>query len=228
MLDIDGHPKRNENSNSFYPPVTLPRRMWASSQVEFLTPLLIGNDVTRRSQIISVTPKMGRNGDLVFVNIEHTTFTLDVLAVRETQSLVYRQAASLADSTAPQTPAKSTLFAEKWDISRMIVPNEALLFRFSALTFNSHRIHYDLPYAKRHEGYRGLVVQGPLIAALLLDLAEKQFGMNSLQSFHFRAISPGICGEKLHLSLRRTTDGIVLGAFSEQGRQIMAANAVLA
>ena len=109
----------------------------------------------------------------------------------------------------------------------MILPSEALLFRYSALTFNSHRIHYDLPYATGEEGYRGLVVHGPLTATLLLDLAQRKFGDNALKHFHFRGISPAICGEELHIALRHSGDGIELGAFAGDGRQVMTATATL-
>ena len=109
----------------------------------------------------------------------------------------------------------------------MLVPSETLLFRYSALTFNSHRIHYDLPYATEAEGYRGLVVHGPLTATLLLDLAQRHFGDNAVRRFNFRGTSPAICGEKLHLALRGTGDTVELGAFASDGRQIMAVTAAV-
>jgi 3-methylfumaryl-CoA hydratase len=107
----------------------------------------------------------------------------------------------------------------------VLIPAEPLLFRYSALTFNSHRIHYDLPYATNEEGYRGLVVHGPLTATLLLDLAARHFGDNCLTRFAFRGTSPAICGEPLHLALRGDGDAIELGAFASDGRQVMAATA---
>ena len=109
----------------------------------------------------------------------------------------------------------------------MLVPSEALLFRYSALTFNSHRIHYDLPYACEREGYRGLVVHGPLTATLLLDLAQRRFGDNAVRRFDFRGTSPAICGEELHLALRGSGDAIELGAFAADGRQVMVATAAI-
>jgi 3-methylfumaryl-CoA hydratase len=112
-----------------------------------------------------------------------------------------------------------------WDAHRVLVPSQPLLFRYSALTFNSHRIHYDLPYATQEEGYRGLVVHGPLTATLLLDLARRHFGDNALTHFAFRGTSPAVAGEALHLVLRDKIDGIELGAFAADGRQVMAASA---
>ena len=107
----------------------------------------------------------------------------------------------------------------------MVIPSEPLLFRFSALTFNSHRIHYDLPYAREEERYRGLVVHGPLTAILLLDLARRALGDNALTSFAFRGLSPAICGEAVHLVMRGSGNDIEMGAYAGDGRQIMAASA---
>lgn len=114
-----------------------------------------------------------------------------------------------------------------WQARRDLVPSEPLLFRFSALTFNSHRIHYDLPYATQEEGYRGLVVHGPLTATLLLDLARRELGDNALKSFAFRGMSPGICGEMLHLVLQQNGAALELGAFAADGRQVMGASATI-
>ena len=105
----------------------------------------------------------------------------------------------------------------------MIVPEPPLLFRYSALTFNSHRIHYDLPYARDVERYRGLVVQGPLTATLLLDLARRGLRDNTLASFAFRGLTPAFCDEPLNLVMRRGEAGLELGAFAHDGRQIMSA-----
>ncbi|OZA55623.1 MAG: hypothetical protein B7X78_10550, partial [Sphingomonadales bacterium 39-62-4] len=114
-----------------------------------------------------------------------------------------------------------------WTAHRMVVPAEPQLFRFSALTFNSHRIHYDLPYAQSEEGYRGLVVHGPLTATLLLDLAQAELGTNALKSFAFRGLSPAICGEPLHLAMRGSGAEIELAAFAADGRPVMAASAAV-
>jgi len=224
-LGPDGHPLRDDSVQSFLPPVPLPRRMWASSKLEFLTPLRAGEAVTRTSRVLSVVEKSGGSGQLVFVEIGHETYGETGLAVRETQSIVYRDAAA-ADAPLSPPPAGEAMFDPAgWDTHRIITPSEPLLFRFSALTFNSHRIHYDLPYAQGEERYRGLVVHGPLTASLLLDLARRQLGDNALASFAFRGLSPAICGEPLHLVMRRTDTTLELAAFAADGRQVMAASA---
>jgi 3-methylfumaryl-CoA hydratase len=224
-LGPDGHPLRDDSVQSFLPPVPLPRRMWASSKLEFLTPLRAGEAVTRTSRVLSVVEKSGGSGQLVFVEIGHETCGENGLAVRETQSIVYRDAAA-ADAPLSPPPAGEAMFGPAgWDTHRIITPSEPLLFRFSALTFNSHRIHYDLPYAQGEERYRGLVVHGPLTASLLLDLARRQLGDNAIASFAFRGLSPAICGEALHLVMRGTDTTFELAAFAADGRQVMAASA---
>lgn len=225
QLGSDGHPARDNSTESFLPPVPLPRRMWASSKVEFVTPLKMGEMVVRTSQIRSITEKTGGSGKLVFVDVAHETVGESSLAIREVQSIVYREAAATNAPLAPLAPTRDGFDATGWDNHRILVPGAPLLFRFSALTFNSHRIHYDLPYAQNEERYRGLVVHGPLMATLLLDLARQQFGDNTLGSFEFRGLSPAICGESLHLVMRMSNGEIELGAFATDGRHIMAASA---
>jgi len=205
--------------------VPLPRRMWASSKVEFLAPLRVGAVVTRTSRISSISEKSGNSGQLVFVDVAHETSTENGLAVREVQSIVYREAAGLETPLSPPVEGACSFDANGWDSQRVVVPSEPLLFRFSALTFNSHRIHYDLPYAREEERYRGLVVHGPLTASLLLDLARRALGDNALASFAFRGLSPAICGEALHLVMRGSGDDIEMAAYAGDGRQIMAASA---
>lgn len=225
QLGPDGHPLRDDSPDSFLPPVPLPRRMWASSKVAFLRPLTTGTGVTRVSKVLSVTAKSGGSGDLVFVDVEHVTSDGDGPAVREVQSIVYRGAAPAGSAPVPAAPGPDAFDPAGWEVHRSLTPKEPLLFRFSALTFNSHRIHYDLPYATAEEGYRGLVVHGPLTATLLLQLAQAELGDNVLASFAFRGTSPAICGEALHLVMRRTGNEIELGAFASDGRQVMAATA---
>lgn len=224
-LGPDGHPLRDESAEGFLPPVPLPRRMWASSKVDFFRPLMIGAEVSRKSTIVSVSEKTGSSGHLVFVNIGHETSCDGEVAVRETQTVVYRAAAAAGAGKVPPPPGDARIDLSDWRASRLAQPSETLLFRFSALTFNSHRIHYDLPYATREEGYRGLVVHGPLTATLLLDLAQAELGDNALKSFSFRGLSPAICGEPLHLAMRGADDVLELAAFAEDGRQVMAAMA---
>ena len=225
QLGQDGHPARDDGPDSVLPPVPLPRRMWASSKVEFLQPLRVGEAVSRRSRVVSVADKQGGSGQLVFVEIEHETSGETGLAVREVQSLVYREPASAGAAPSPPPLGSDQFDAAGWDAHRLVLPGEPLLFRFSALTFNSHRIHYDLPYACCEEGYRGLVVHGPLTATLLLDLAAQELGDNALSSFAFRGLSPAICGEALHLVMRGSGGDIELGAFGGDGRQVMSASA---
>jgi 3-methylfumaryl-CoA hydratase len=224
-LGNDGHPLRDESPSSFLPPVTLPRRMWASSKIEFLAPLRLEERIERQSKILSVTAKHGGSGSLVFVDVAHETRGEAGLAVREVQSVVYREPPPDGAPPAPPAPGADRFDPAGWDCHRTLVPSEALLFRFSALTFNSHRIHYDLPYATREEGYRGLVVHGPLTATLLLDLARRELGDNKLRTFAFRGLSPGVCREEIHLAMRGSGDGIELGAFASDGRHVMSAAA---
>ncbi|MGW8202247.1 FAS1-like dehydratase domain-containing protein [Sphingomonas bisphenolicum] len=227
-LGHDGHPKRDEAPDSFLPPIPQPRRMWASSKVDFLAPLQRNAAISRRSRIASITEKQGGSGKLVFVEVAHETLGDDVPCVREVQSIVYRDPApSNFRPAPPPNPGEGRFDPTQWDAHRLLEPSESLLFRYSALTFNSHRIHYDLPYATQEEGYRGLVVQGPLTATLLLDLARRAMGDNKLTSFGFRGVSPAICGESLHLVLRTIDNGIELGAYSKDGRHVMSANAVV-
>ncbi len=224
-LGPDGHPCRDDSPASFLPPVPLPRRMWASSKLEFLAPLHPGEAISRTSRVLSVTEKTGGSGQLVFVEVEHETSGEAGLAVREVQSLVFRAPAEPGTSPAPPPLGDDQFNAADWTAHRMLVPSEPLLFRYSALTFNGHRIHYDTPYAVGEENYRGLVVHGPLTASLLLDLAQRELGDNALVSFAFRGLSPAICGEELHLVMRATETGHELGAFAADGRQVMSAAA---
>jgi 3-methylfumaryl-CoA hydratase len=224
-LGADGHPLRDESENGFLPPLPLPRRMWASSKLEFLAPLKVGEAVTRVSRIAAITEKTGGSGQLVFVDVVHETSNEAGLAVREVQSLVYRALPEHGTPPAPPLLGEGKFNPSEWDAHCALVPSEPLLFRYSALTFNSHRIHYDAPYAVGEENYRGLVVHGPLTATLLLDLAARELGDNALKTFNFRGISPAICGEMLHLVLRSKDAAFELGAFAADGCQVMSASA---
>ena len=227
-LGIDGHPARDDSPASFFPPIPLPRRMWAASDITFLTPISVGAVIERTSRIVSVSEKDGSSGKLGFVEVEHLTTADRVEVVREKQTLVYREAAA-PDAPLSPPPAGESVFArDQWDAAQSIVPSATLLFRYSALTFNTHRIHYDAPYAQDVERYRGLVVHGPLIASLLLQLVAARYGDNRLQSFNFRAVSPAIAGEPLHLAVRETEGGLELGSFASDGRQTLKASATLA
>ena len=224
-LGPDGHPLRDDSIESFLPPVPLPRRMWASSKVEFLKPLRVGEAVTRNSRVQTITEKSGGSGQLVFVDVAHETFGESGLSVREVQSIVYRESAGPDAALSPSKAEQGHVDLKGWSSHHMVMPSEPLLFRFSALTFNSHRIHYDLPYAQGEERYRGLVVHGPLTATLLLDLARREFGDNALTHFTYRGLSPAICGEALHLVMRGSGNEIEMAAFAADRRQVTAATA---
>jgi 3-methylfumaryl-CoA hydratase len=215
-LGDDGHPKRG----GFMPPISLPRRMWAASDVIFHAPLAAGADVVRKSTITEINEKRGSSGPLVFVTLDHETWADNALAISERQSVVYREAPTVA---APALPSDDIADLSRWPIHRNITPSEPLLFRYSALTFNSHRIHYDQPYATGVEGYRGLVVHGPLIATLLLDLAAREFGSNTLRKFSMRAQSAAFVGEPLHLVGKNEGQNITLAAIGNDGRTVMSA-----
>jgi 3-methylfumaryl-CoA hydratase len=226
-LGSDGHPLRDDAPGSLLPPLPdLPRRMWASSKVEFLAPLHSGEAVSRTSSVVSVAEKQGGSGRLVFVEVAHETHGASGPAVREVQSLVYRASPEPGTPPAPPPPGAGRFDPSGWAAHRMLVPDEPLLFRYSALTFNSHRIHYDAPYAVGEENYRGLVVHGPLTATLLLELSRRELGDNALRTFAFRGLSPAICGEELHLAMRAAGQGYELGAFASDGRQVMSASAI--
>ncbi len=179
----DGHAQRG----GFMPPVPLPRRMWAGSQFEFHTPVRVGDAVQRRSTIADVTVKSGRTGKLVFVKVRHELFCNGRAepALVEFHDIVYREAKQPGDVDPP--PQAAPLDAT-WQ--RPIVPDDVLLFRYSALTFNGHRIHYDRRYVTEVEGYPGLIVHGPLIATLLLDLLRREMPQADVARFQFKAVRP--------------------------------------
>lgn len=226
-LGEDGHPVRSESDASFLPPIPLPRRMWASSRMEFHAPIAIGAIIERTSKVASITPKSGRSGEMVFVDVVHDTAADGALAVRETQTLVYREAAPVDAPLQPPEAGEGIFDTAEWGAHHTLTPDSRLLFRYSALTFNTHRIHYDAPYAHDIERYRGLVVHGPLSASLLLQLAARELGDNRLTSFTFRGVSPAIAGETLHLAMRESDTGIALAAFADDGREVVRAEATV-
>lgn len=227
QLGEDGHPLRSDAPDALLPPVPLPRRMWAGSDIVFLSPLKQAQRVERRSTVRSISEKEGASGPLTFVELGHVWLADGTEAIRETQTLVYRDAAAPDAPLTPAAPTNADFDPDAWDASTAMTPDETLLFRFSALTFNTHRIHYDAPYARDVERYRGLVVHGPLIASLLMQLAADTYGDNALASFAFGAVSPAIAGEALHLAMRQSADGLELGAFADDGRQTLKAAAKL-
>lgn len=208
-LDVDGHRKRG----GFLPPVSLPRRMFAASEMRFEGPLLIGEAAEQTATVKSVTHKSGKTGHLVLVEVENRLAQGGADRVIETQTIIYREAGG---PTPPVTPGAVALRGDeaRWE------PSTVELFRFSAVTFNAHRIHYDLPYATGEEGYPGLVVHGPLTAARLFGLARRQ---GAPRTFAFRAMAPLFQGQPI--LLRR---GEAEGAFEAvrcDGQVAMAATA---
>ena len=190
-------PEGHSIKGRFLPPVALPRRMWAGGRFEFHRPLRVGETYTRMSRVVSVQHKEGRTGSLVFVVARHEIGSAEGMAVMEEQDIVYRDHPKAGDM-APESP-KAPQDA-KWE--HVVRPDDVLLFRYSALTFNAHRIHYDWRYATQVEGYPGLVVHGPLIATLLLDLLRREMPEAIVMRFSFRAVSPlfdigpfGVCGK---------------------------------
>jgi 3-methylfumaryl-CoA hydratase len=167
---------------AFLPPVPLPRRMWAGSRLEFLRPLRVGSEVERVSRIASVESKQGRSGALCFITVRHEVSDREGLVLSDEHDIVFREAGALAGRPTP-APAD-----EEW--RREIRPDPLLLFRYSAVTFNGHRIHYDHPYTTKVEGYPGLVVHGPLIATLLVDLLRRNRPEAALRTYAFRALRP--------------------------------------
>lgn len=226
-LGEDGHPERDDSADSFLPPFPMPRRMWASSKMHFHAPIAVGGVIERTSRIAAITMKEGSTGPLAFVDVSHETRANGMLAVVETQSIVYREAAGGGQALSPPPLGEDRFAPQGWEATRTLAPDARLLFRYSALTFNTHRIHYDAPYAREVERYRGLVVHGPLIASLLLQLADAEVGANRLRSFAFRGLSPAIAGEPLHLVMRKGENGYELAAFADDGRQVTQASAAV-
>ena len=218
----DGHPRRG----GFLPPVPLPRRMWAGSQLEFHRPLRVGDTLTRVSTIEDVAEKSGRTGPLVFVRIRHEIRRQGEpeVALSEHHDIVYREAPKPDDPAPPPKPAPTSA---AWE--RQWVPDDVLLFRYSALTFNGHRIHYDRRYVTEVEGYPGLVVHGPLVATLLLDLLRHQLPDAVVARYEFRAVRPAFDGNPFFVCGEPRQDGktIRLWAKDHQGALTMDATAVI-
>ena len=222
QIAADGHPLRG----GFLPPVPLPRRMWAGGRFQWeRNALVVGDAAEKRSRIASVKHKSGRSGDLLFVEVEHAFHNAQGLCLTETHDIVYRPAAEPGAAEVPPTPAET---GAPWQ--RTFVPDPVSLFRYSALTFNGHRIHYDRSYVTQEEGYRGLIVHGPLIATLLMDLLRRHMPQARVASFQFRAVRPTFDLHAFTLNGRPSADGrtIDLWAADHEGWLTMQAQAKLA
>lgn len=225
QLGPDGHEERGE----FLPPVSLPRRMWAGGRLRVSRPPRIGQSAELRSMILSVEEKSGRTGRLVFVTVGHELVGPRGTAVEEEQVLVYREE---RDSDGVRRSGELLTREPAW--SESLVPDPMLLFRYSALTFNAHRIHYDHPYVTGSEGYPERLVHAPLTASLLADAAGRRSG-SSVRRFEYRATSPLFCGEEMTLAgwpaeeadpgPEDGGDGLELRALDPEGRIAMQARA---
>jgi 3-methylfumaryl-CoA hydratase len=195
-LGPDGHPAKG----GFLPPVPLERRMWAGGRLEFLAPLRIGETLHRRSEILNVAEKTGSTGRMVFVTVRHEVTGQDGLAIREEQDIVY---IAMPDRFTPPPPVPAAPAAWRQDVAM----DSVRLFRFSALTFNAHRIHFDLPYATAVEKYPGLVVHGPMQAMLLMQAARDRSGGNVPRGYRFRGVRPLFHFDALSLQGEGVADG---------------------
>jgi 3-methylfumaryl-CoA hydratase len=217
-LGPDGHPARG----GFLPPVPLPRRMWAGGELEFLDTLRVGDEATRDSEIADVTMKTGSTGTLCFVAVKHTISTARGVAIRERQDIVYRDVPSSASPAAPPKPAPAPPAAKHRE-SHMADP--VLLFRYSALTFNGHRIHYDRDYVTKVEGYPGLIFHGPMQAALLVEYAARLHGGAVPKKFSYRGVQPLFDGSEFSVNANETDTGMELWTANSAGQPTMKANA---
>lgn len=219
-LGSDGHPLRQ--GDSFLPPIAYPRRMFAGARLTWNRPLVIGQGARREAVIDNIVMKSGRSGGLAFVTVRQQIFQQDTLCIEEEQDIVYREPGpSLPAPTPVELPAVTQ---GAW--SREVVPCTRLLFRFSALTFNAHRIHYDRPYAMSEEGYPGLVVHGPLTAILLVQLVREN-SPRAITSFSFRSRAPLFDLAPFRLLGAAASDCVELEAQGPDGKTAMAATAEL-
>jgi 3-methylfumaryl-CoA hydratase len=216
-LGDDGHPRRG----GFLPPVPLPRRMWAGGELVFEAPFQVGDVVTRRSQIEDVVIKEGRSGTMCFVTVRHSWMTQRGAALEERQDIVYRH----ADAGRPAAPVNDAVSQPQPSCQRVWPCDPVLLFRYSALTFNGHRIHYDYPYVTEVEGYPGLIVHGPLQATLLMGLATEARGRTPTR-FAFRGVAPLIAAGPFVGKAGPTDEGLRLWIENADGRTTMTADAL--
>ena len=207
-LNKDGLIKRG----GFFPAIDLPQRMWASSSINFYHKLTINKSIKRSSEIKKIEKKISKKaGELFFIDIEHKYFQNDLLMISEVQTLVYKNS-SIKESNSKE----SSINLDQEKIK--IVPNTIMLFRFSALSFNSHRIHYDKDYAINEENYKNLVVQGPLIASLVMNFIQSKNINEDLKEFEFRNTLPAYVNEGLNIYIGNNE----VNVFNDQDKVLMA------
>lgn len=214
-LRPDGH----SGNGGFAPPVSLTRRMWAGSRIRFLRPITVGSHTTRRSRVADVATKIGADGEFLLVMVRHEIICEDEVAIEEEQDLAYLT--ERTSSSEPRPPIAGTLAEAR--VTRLMRATPELLFRFSALTFNAHRIHYDRDYARDTERYPGLVVQGPLLATLLVDLLLRERPGTLVNRFRCRALAPVFECDSFNLCSRTTPAGGDLWVLGSDGELKMTA-----
>ncbi|MCB1750789.1 MAG: acyl-CoA dehydrogenase [Gammaproteobacteria bacterium] len=215
----DGHPERG----GFMPPVDLPRRMFAGSRMEFIKPAILGRAARREGEVLNVLEKSGKSGKLVFVTVEYRIYQDDTLCIKEEQDIVYKEAGGRIPAPVP-LDAWAPLPSGSW--SQIVEPSEVFLFRFSALTFNAHRIHYDRRYAMDEEGYPGLVVHGPLTALMLAELAARG-SARRISAFSFQGRAPLFDLHPFRLVGLPRDDKVMLEAQGPAGETSLTATAML-
>src|SRR5579872_2253290 len=221
QIGPDGHPRRG----GFMPPITLPRRMFAGGRIKFLAPLPLGENVERVATIKAINPKTGSSGELIFVTVKHEIFGKRGLAIEEEQDIVYRDASKSGSSESPPS-AKPPSAPEPGSVVKRIQSDPVLLFRYSALISNGHRIHYDYEYVTQVEGYPGLIVHGPLQAQLLADLVREYFKA-PIASFTFQARRPIFNPSPFDCVGKRNGSTVELMTADTAGNVCMKATAVL-
>jgi 3-methylfumaryl-CoA hydratase len=212
MLGPDGHPTRG----GFLPPVPLPRRMWAGGELAFLDPLRVGDEAKRVSKISDVTIKTGSTGTLCFVSVEHVVTTPRGIAIRERQDIVYRDIGG-----APAAPPKAPPPPPVTKYRETHVSDPVLLFRYSALTFNGHRIHYDRDYVTKVEGYPGLIFHGPLQAAFIVELAAKLHGGVAPKKLSYRGVQPLFEGSEFSVNANDNAGSMEVWTSNAEGQPTM-------
>lgn len=220
-LGPDGHEKRR----GFMPPIQLPNRMYAGGEIIYYKPILIGDEIKKISTIDSIKNKVGSTGNLTFLRINHKFYNKSTVLINEYQNLVYREDKS-AQKVKPHTKEKSP---ENYDFEKIWKTSQEMLFRYSALTHNTHRIHYDFPYAKNVEGYPDIVVHGPLMATFLLDLTNNiiKVSKQKLNKFSFKLLRPVFVGGEISAQAIKTSAGLDLWIKDQYGNISLSAQADL-